>query len=380
VSARITPNEPCTPPNPDWDGASIRVSAQCEADSIRFFIRNDGNGGMEMPKNYIVIEDQVLLIQEPFQLDAGMERQKTVPNTGATYRLVAEQSAFHPGQSYPTVAVEGCTQTGAYTTGQVTQFPEDDQDPFIDIDAQEIVGSDVLPADLRGYPKGYGDSSLISPNTDITYILFFANTGTDTIDRIVIRDTLSALLDVHSIVPGSSSHPYRWEVYGNGILKISFDDVQLLPGGSAADSTRQGFVKFKLSQKPSNPEGALITNRAAVFFDNHAPRLTNATSHRVGPFPQFITVSADEPGFVPGVKINVFPNPFVESAVFEVEGVELKEAELLIYDSNGRVVERKVFFGNRLEYHHKNRLTSGVYFYLLKSEGRLLNSGKITVR
>ncbi len=381
VSALITPNEPCTPPNPNWDGASIKVSAQCEADSIRFFIRNDGDGGMEDPGNYIIIEDQVLLIQEPFQLDAGMERQKTVPNTGATYRLVAEQSAFHPGQSYPTVAVEGCTQTGAYTTGQVTQFPEDDQDSFIDIDVQEIVGSNVLPADLRGYPKGYGDSFLISPNTDITYILFFANTtGTDTIDRIVIRDTLSALLNVHSIVPGSSSHPYRWEVYGNGILKITFDDVQLLPGGSAADSTRQGFVKFKVSQKPNNPEGAQITNRAAVFFDNYAPWLTNATSHQIGTFPQFITVSTDEPEFVPGVKINVFPNPFVESAVFEVEGMEVKEAELLMYDGNGRVVERKVFFGNRLEYHHKNRLMSGVYFYLLRSEGRLLNSGKITVR
>lgn len=380
VEARIFPNESCVSPDPEWDGSNVTVSAQCETDSIRFFIRNTGTGDMNDPGDYIIIEDQVLLFQEQFQLDAGMEKQQAVPAGGATYRIVAEQSAFHPGKSYPTIAVEGCTTAGTYSTGQVTQFPEDDQDPYVDIDVQEIVGSDVLPADLRGYPKGYGDSSLIAQNTDITYILFFANTGTDTIDRIVIRDTLSPLLDAASFVPGSSSHPYRWEVHDNGIIRITFDNVQLLPGGSAADPERRGFVKFKLSQKPNNPNGAKIENRAALFFDYQAPRLTNTVAHQVGVFPQFIQVSVDEPGFPAGVKINVFPNPFVEAATFEVEGLELKEAELMIIDANGRIAERKVFFGNRLEYRHNNRLTSGAYFFLLKSEGRLLSSGKISVR
>ena len=381
VEARIFPNTPCVAPNSQWDGSSIMVSAQCETDSIRFFIRNTGTGDMNDPGNYIIIEDQVLLFQEQFQLDAGMEKQEAVPAGGATYRLVAEQVAFHPGQSYPTIAVEGCTTTGGYSTGQVTQFPEDDQDAFVDIDVQEIVGSGVLPADLRGYPKGYGDSSLIAQNTDITYILFFANTGTDTIDRFVIRDTLSPLLDAASFMPGSSSHPYTWEILGNSILRITFDDVQLLPGGSAADPERQGFVKFKLSQKPNNPAGAKIENRAALFFDYQAPRLTNTVVHRVGEFPQFVQVSVDDPQQPTGVKINVFPNPFIDAATFEVVGMEMmKEAELVIFDGKGRMVERKVFFGNRLEYRHNNRLSSGAYFFLIKSEGRLLGSGKITVR
>ncbi len=380
VSAKIFPNTPCVDPNPNWDGSSITVSAQCEPDSIRFIIRNEGAGDMSDPSRAIIIEDQVLLFQEEIQLDAGDTRELTVPADGATYRLIAEQSDFHPGRSFPSVAVEGCASGGDYSTGQVTQFPEDDQDAFVDIDVQEIVGSQILPADLRGYPKGYGDSSLIAQNTDITYVLFFANTGTDTIDRIVIRDTLSARLDPTSVVPGSSSHPYRWEVFGNGILRITIDDVELLPGGSAAGPESQGFVKFKVSQKPNNPIGSTIENRAALYFDYQAPRTTNMVTHKVGEFPQFIRVSTFDPGFLPGVKINVFPNPFVESAVFEVQGIEMKTAELELFDGLGRMMERKLFFGNRLEYQHNKQLGSGMYFFLVKSEGRLIGSGKITVR
>jgi hypothetical protein len=380
VSARIFPNTPCVNPDPNWDGSSIMVAAQCETDSIRFFLRNTGSGDMSDPKNYIIIEDQVLLYQQPYQLEAGFDLEISLPANGATYRIIAEQSEFHPGKSYPTLAVEGCTQGGTYTTGQVTQFPEDDQDPFIDIHVQEIVGSEVLPAALRGYPKGYGDSSLIAQNTDITYVLFFANTGTDTVSRIVIRDTLSAFLDPTSLVPGSSSHPCRWEVTGEGILRITFDDVQLLPGGSAADPESRGYVTFSVSQKPNIPFGSVIEHRAALFFDYYAPQITNRVVHRVGQFPQFLVVSIENPELPAGVEINVFPNPFREAAVFEVKGMELKEAELTIFDANGRIVERLEFFGNRLEYQPKNRMSSGAYFYLLKSEGRLISSGKILVR
>ncbi len=380
VSARIFPNEACVPPDPNWDGSSIGLAAQCEPDSIRFIIRNDGAGNMSNPSRAIVIEDQILLFQEQFQLNAGQSTELTVPANGATYRLIAEQSVFHPGKSYPTLALEGCTTGSTYSTGRVTQFPEDDQDPFIDIDVQEIVGSNLLPSELRGYPKGYGDSALIAQNTDITYILFFRNTGTDTIDRVVIRDTLSPRLDPASVVPGSSSHPYSWEVTANGVLKITFDQIQLLPGGSAADPESRGFVKFKISQKPNNPIGASIENRAALYFDYQPPRMSNTVAHKVGEFPKFLLVSVNEPSLVPGATIKVYPNPFVESAVFEVHGVEVKAAVLEIYDALGRMVERTAFFGNRLEYQHSKVLNAGQYFFLLKSEGHILGSGKITVR
>jgi uncharacterized repeat protein (TIGR01451 family) len=380
VQAEIFPNTPCTSPNPDWDGSSIRVSGQCEGDSIRFTIENAGNGGMNDPGNYIIIEDQILLLQEEFQLDAGSFQQKTLPAGGATYRLVAEQSALHPGRNYPTVAVEGCSANGSFSTGTYTQFPENDQDPFIDIDVQEIVGSTVLPADLRGHPKGYGDEARIAQNTDITYTIVFNNTGTDTITRIVIRDTLSALLDPASVIPGSSSHPFRWEVYGNGILRFTFDNVLLLPAGSAADQDSRGFINFKVSQKPNLNPGLTIENRAAIFFDYEAPAFSPTVRHKVGQFPQFITVSTDEPTLMPGVIINVFPNPFTEVANFDIRGTEGKTATLTIVDALGTILAQETFSGNQLAYKHKTQWPSGIYYYLLHVEGKLAGTGKIMVR
>lgn len=379
VNTTILPHTPCLPPNPSWDGASVVVSAQCEPDSIRFQIRNEGAGDMDNPGDYIIIEDQILLFQEPFQLDAGESQQFTVPASGKTYRLIAEQSPLHPGRSFPTVAVEGCTNMGNYSTGQVTQFPEDDQDAFVDIDVQEIIDFDSLPAALRGYPKGYGDSSLIAPTTDLTYLLLFENPGTDTINRIVIRDTLSSALDPASIIPGASSHPYHWEVMGNGVLRITMEDVELLPEGSA-HSESQGFIQFRISQKPGNPVGTLITNRAAFYFDYYAPQLTSTVTHRVGNFPNFIAVSTDEPGNLPGVIINAFPNPFTEVAVFQIEGLDINGGEFQIYDGLGRKMESLNFFGNRFEYRHNRRLAQGIYYFLIQSEGRLVGSGKIQVR
>ena len=379
LNTTIFPHAPCLPPNPDWDGASVVVSAQCELDTIRFQIRNNGSGSMDDPGDYIIIEDQILLFQESFQLDAGESQQIALPASGRTYRLMAEQSPLHPGRSFPTVVVEGCTNSGTYSTGQVTQFPEDDQDAFVDIDVQEIIDTDSIPAALRGYPKGYGDSSLIANTTDLTYLLLFENPGTDTIDRIVIRDTLPAALDPASIIPGASSHPYRWEVIGNGVLRITMDNVQLLPE-SSANSESQGFIQFRISQKPGNPTGTLIANRAAFYFDYYAPQLTPTVTHRVGNFPQFIVVSTDEPGIVPGVIINAFPNPFTEVAVFQIEGLDVNAGEFQMFDGLGRMVERMIFSGNRFEYRHKSRLAQGVYFFQLKSEGRLIGSGKIQVR
>ena len=150
--------------------------------------------------------------------------------------------------------VEGCTQEGQeeYTTGQVTQFPENDQDPYVDIDVQEILSTLGTANILIGHPKGYQDS-IITTNTDIEYTVLFANTESDTLNRLVIRDTLPEELDLATLAAGPASHPYTFEVYNSGVLKITFNDLNLIPADSSGSETdSRGYVKFTLSQKPKN--------------------------------------------------------------------------------------------------------------------------------
>lgn len=389
VSAHIFPDSLCTEPDPRWDGSSLIVTGNCDLDRanapIEFRIRNVGKKDMIEPRPAIVTQDDIVWLRggerpEIPALPAGGEWLVSIDDYdyGSTYRLILEQSEFHPGRSFPTAYVEGCVEEGDdFNTGYATMFPENDLDPNISADVQEVVGTDKA-VELRGYPKGYGDSLLVAETTDLTYTIFFRNIGNDTINRVVIRDTLSNNLDITTVVPGASNYPYDFEIYDNGILKITFSGIELLPEGSVGDAESYGFVKFSVSQKPDNPVGTLIENRAAVFFDYFAPVVTNVSRNYVGDFPSYITTDIDRV-FWAGVKINVYPNPFIESVVFDIEGYNFNDVILSIFDTAGRLIHSSRHSGNEIMY-YRNQLPSGLYFFKLETEGKLISSGKLSVR
>ncbi|MDX1942919.1 MAG: T9SS type A sorting domain-containing protein [Saprospiraceae bacterium] len=377
VSAHIYPDTVCLEPGPEWDGSSIIVSGRCEQDTVSFRISNIGRNDMTRPSRYYIVQDVVILRNAvPFQLQSQEDESISLPSNGATYRLIAEQAVDHPGRSYPTVAVEGCAENGqSISTGYVLQFPEDDRDNFVDIDVQEVVGL-TQKVEMRGYPKGYQDS-LIAANTEITYKIFFKNTETDTVSRVVIRDTLPESLDIATFVKGSSSHPYSYEIYGDGVLKITLEDVQLLPNGSVDETSNWGFVNFRIAQKPNNPTKTTITNDAAVYFDYDAPVMTNEVTHVVAQFPDFLVSVTPGPVFMPDVRIKVYPNPFVEFATFEIEGRDFGKVNFSLFDVMGRSVESKNFVGNQFKYYRNQNIPAGAYTFRLESEGQLISSGKL---
>ncbi|MEO6760700.1 MAG: SprB repeat-containing protein, partial [Saprospiraceae bacterium] len=122
--AHIYPDVSCLPVSPNWSGASLQVQSLCGPDSLHFTIKNVGLGNLTEAVNYIVIEDQVMLMQAQVPpLAAGESVQVVVPADGSTWRMEVQQVPFHPGFSQPGVAVEGCSATGTFTTGYVAQFP-----------------------------------------------------------------------------------------------------------------------------------------------------------------------------------------------------------------------------------------------------------------
>lgn len=377
VSAHIYPDTTCLQADPNWDMSSLTVSGTCEGDSVSFKIKNEGQGDMESARRSIVIQDAIILRQFDVQLKADEERTIKVPATGATFRIVVQQSSGHPGRSFPTAVVEACsTGPGSLSFGKVTMFPEDNFDPFVAIDAQEIK-TFALPVELRGYPKGYRDS-IIAPETDLTFKVLFKNSSTDTVRRVVIRDTLPQGLDPRRVTPGASNFSYRLEVTSTGVVKITLDNVALAPAGNA--NTGFGFVEFRVGQKANNLPGTVIENRATVYFDYQAPAATKALRYVVQKFPDFITVltSAKET-FMPGLQVKAYPNPAVESVTFELEGPGFDAVALRVLDLNGRLVDQHLFSGHQFTW-SRNGLPSGMYLYRLESRGKLINSGKFIIR
>lgn len=392
VNATIYPNASCIPPDPNWDMSSIQVSGICENDSLKFKVKNIGTAPTTKALNYVVVEDVIVFREGTIDIDLepqeAVELEAFEPNSdGSTYRLIAEQSEGHPGANFPTIAIEGCTQVGQsnYVTGKVTQFPENDSDPYVSIDVQEIKVQDGESTFMRGHPKGYNDHVIV-PNTDIEYTIVFANTvENDTIDRVVIRDTLPLYLDPASVIIGAASHPYDFEINQNGVLKITFDQIQLQAGGSAEEASSRGFVQFKISQKPNNPVGTIINNSAAVYFDYYPPVKTNTISHEVG-CEDFLEGGCillvglnGGPNIPQGVTIKVAPNPFLESATVEIEGIMIDELDWLVYDSMGRKVRSERHKGNRFQFYRQN-LPAGFYTFQAASHGQLVAAGKMIVR
>lgn len=377
VKAHIYPDETCLQPDPNWDLSSVQVAGSCEGDSVAFKIKNVGLGDMESARRSIVIQDNIVLRQFDVQLKIEEEQTVKIPANGATFRVVVDQSTGHPGRSYPTAVVEGCATNGApVSTGIVTMFPENDFDPFVSIDAQEIQAI-ALPVELRGYPKGYRDS-IIAPETDLTFKILFKNTGTDTIHRMVIRDTLPQGLDPRRVTPGASNFSYRLEVYSGGIVKITLDSIVLPPAGNG--NSGLGFVEFRVGQQSGNKPGTVLNNRATVYFDYQVPVTTQLLRYVVDKFPDFITVvTSDETIFVPNLRLQVYPNPTSESVNFLLEGHSFDKMTLRIFDLYGKLVDYHLYSGNQFTW-YRNQLQSGMYVYLLESEGKVINSGKLIIR
>ena len=340
-------------------------------------------GDMTTPAGFVIAED-VLMLTDPgnpmYQVQLNSKQEALVWSqlaTGKTYRIIAKQTPGYPGTSYATAAVEGCRapDSSSFTIGFYTMFP-DDVDAFKSSDCQESNNADFNPDNLkRGHPKGYNTAHYVRPETDLEFLIQFQNPTTDTVHQVVIRDTLSPFLDPSTVHPGAASHPYDFDVYGNGIVQFTLPNLNLVPGRSASE----GYVKFRVSQKPAIPCESKILNSAAIYYDFNAPVLSNQTFHTVCEFDTFVVVKTTNIEYE-GAEVKIFPNPFDESAVFEISGVQASGYLLELYDLQG-----KKLFNQEYPYPtfrlHRQQLPAGMLFYRLTTDqGRPVASGKLLVR
>jgi len=375
TEAHIYPDANCIPSDPEWSGASLRISSQCTQDSVRFKIDNIGTGDMLESADYIVVEDAVMLLTAPFQLGMGMSTQLAVPANGSTWRMEVPQVPFHPGLSMPSISVEGCSAIPVYSTGYVSQFPTDDADPWIDIDCTETTAA-VDPNDKQGFPLGYGPEHYIRPGTELEYMIRFQNTGTDTAFTVRIVDTLSSWLDPATIRPGVSSHPYQFSLTGPGIVEFLYENI-LLPDSNINQAASNGFVKFSIYPKADAPLETLIENTAHIYFDFNEAVVTNTTRHRLGE--NFLTVGAWNPQR-PQYQVLVSPNPMTETVRLEVKGLESNApVHLQVMNLQGTVVADQTASGPVLIL-QKAGLPAGMYLFKLDQKGRLIGSGKLIVK
>lgn len=377
VRAHIYPDSICGPVNPQWDGSSLQVKADCvDDDTVWFSVENIGQNAMQAGGQVIVLEDNVLRFSNNVQLNAGEDSTFFYLANGNTWHIQASQAPGHPGSSFPATSLEGCgmDSSGAFTIGLVNSFPFDDADFFRSIDCQE---SFALPASNKkfSFPAGLGVPQWIEGSHELTYRIHFQNTGSGTAHTVTIRDTLDPALDVSTLQPGGASHPYALHVLGGGILKWTFYNIQL-PDSTTNPAGSHGFVKYRIAQKPGNPVGTRIENTAAINFDYNLPLRTNTAFNTVGQ--NFITVALRDPlNPIRLSRIVSYPNPVRDIAHFRLENANTNARWFRIYDLNGRMVYYE-HLGKRKHWQvNVSSLPTGLLIYKISSTTQLEATGKI---
>lgn len=377
LEAEIAPNEPCMMLG-GWSGASVDiVDARCEGDNLSFFVENVGTATMTTELEYVIIEDAVMFMQAPQTLPPlapGEQHEITVPANGATWRLETNQEPNHPGFDSPALAVEGCDFYGS--TGFVNQFPQNDEDAFVDIECVQSTGS-YDPNDKQGFPLGLGDGRIIAPGQPLEYRIRFQNTGTDTAELVVIRDTLSEWLDPLSLEIGAASHDYRFEAYGKGrnYLAFIFEDINLLDS-NLNEPASHGFIDFKVWPEEGTPLGTDIFNRAAIYFDYNPPIITNTTYHRI----DSLFTTATEWLSPQPYELRIAPNPVADEALLWVVGLPPgKDLHWQLLDATGRSVWSQRSDNGQATL-QRGALPSGLYFLRVSRQGRLVGNGKLIIR
>lgn len=278
--AHIYPDTSCTGTNASWSGASLEIMGDCNGE-VSFTVENTGTGTMTDVLSVLVFRNTEIHHYEEFpSLAPGESQTLTFPADGATWRAEVPQENFHPQTSLIVSTVQACgTGPTSISYSSVESMTSADDMFYFD----EHCRPNVAPFDPNiksGSPTGYSSERYIPSGIGIEYQIQFQNTGTDTAFHVIVKDTLSNLYDLSTLQMGASSHPYIWELFGNGILKVTFPNIGL-PTKDEDEANSIGYFDFKISVRNDLAPLTLIENQASIYFDFNEPIQTNVSFHTI---------------------------------------------------------------------------------------------------
>ncbi len=379
MKANIYPDSLCLPVDPNWEGASLELDASCETDSVAFRIVNNGQN-MTDPAEYAIIQDDVMYANGSTKINAGQTKFFRTPANGKTWTMSLNQVPGHPGTSRPLKSVEGCrsaTSTQPISLGFVAQFPQDDGNSFVDILC--ITSTTAIdPNDKTPEPLGVGADGLIDNNQQMEYLIRFQNTGTDTAYTVILRDTLTDLLEMTSLKLGAASHNHTFSIENGRVLTWTFNNIDL-PDSNVNEPLSHGFVQFSVNQVPDLQPGTVIQNRAGIYFDFEAPVITNwAKNTIVDSLLAELQVSIFEQYTADGIN-RIYPNPNNGRVTIDLKDTNGQTAQLKVYTVAGQVVSQSSWPAALQKRTTQLDLQPGLYFYDLLLDDNTLSRGKLLV-
>ncbi len=127
-----------------------------------------------------------------------------------------------------------------------------------------------------------------------------------------------------------------------------------------------GSHNWSASAESSNDENTLIIHNATIAN----LYLQEFTARWLGQIANIETVT-----FIPGIDLNVYPNPAVDYTFLEIDSENGFDATVQVWTSNGKIVKEqkmKIASGNNKEEIELSNLSSGSYFISIQIEDKAL--------
>ncbi len=223
----------------------------------------------------------------------------------------------------------------------------------------------TLPYDIELlYPVQFGNNLVLTPHT---YVMNGAVTFTDTL-------YLNAMGNINAV----------FVIQINGAISTSTYSKVLLINGTQAKNVFWKVDGAVDINDYSEFKGTLICNNGAINVNTGATvdgRIlttsgsvstsainVNMTSGCIG-----VGIESNDPA---NVIANIYPNPFTTSINISLDPSQIKTCELIIYNALG-VAVRTVIINKDLTILETSNLTSGIYFYKIISNDKIIQSGRL---
>lgn len=246
-----------------------------------------------------------------------------------------------------------------------------DNTPWNNVEAfsTTIIGS-YDPNFKEVSPKGWFNEGYITTlDSVLDYIVHFQNTGSYYAQKVVLLDTLDADLDWSSFRPGYSDHNYTVSLSENGVLKFTFDNINL-PWQAQTEMGSRGMVAYSIRQKPNLNVGTEIRNSAAIYFDYNTPVITNQTLNTIA---DPSTLGISEQKVISSLKM--YPNPATSELNIQLSN-DITSGVIHLYDVQGRLLQNQRVTANTVQKIDVNALTNGFYFITVDTDNGTRVSGK----
>ena len=361
--AHIYPDQDCAA---TWTGAWLETSATCTGEELFLTIHNRG-AAMQTSTDYAVRKPNAAIIEAgTVQLPADGTFTLTLPASSNTVFFSVQQEATFPYGTFAGLLTGGCASTDSSFFVQ----PYADNYDWEDEECMHNVGS-FDPNDKSAFPPGLGEPGYLPRGQTIEYQVRFQNTGTDTAFTVVVRDQISPWLDLTTIRPVASSHPYLVEINGQELV-FRFPRINL-PDSNINAAASHGFLRFTIVPRAEAPNGTEITNKARIYFDFNSPVITNTTRYRLG-LPD--VTGTKESYSLPTLLVS--PNPSSGPASVELPASIATGSDHLLFmtDMAGREVHRQHLEAGKISF-HLPYLAPGLYLLAVRTErGSLVAAGK----